>query len=199
MSPLLKIIQDFEFLSGGTIDFYNKHKKTILSYLMGIDRSQEAYETFREYLFTLFADLPFNMTVILNLNDKYMSLYYKYIDKLLSKLSSSIDKDKFLNTLLDIYEKGRQSDAVLVIQMDVFFLLRLFITFDQKKLVRGPLGCRDSQYLEIKNAIVYGGGYHIDIYNDFFQLYFQVKPEIFIKQDASNKCINFDQPFDFFS
>ena len=89
-------------------------------------------------------------------------------------------------------------DIIFDIEMDLYFLLRLFIIFDEKKMNRGPVYCRDLKYKEIKNAIVYAGAYHIDIYLLFLKQYFGIEPEINIQNDSDNKCLEFEKPFDFF-
>ena len=83
-------------------------------------------------------------------------------------MNQIIDLNKFMKILLDIYIEMSTiyPSIILDVPMDVYFLSRLFIIFDDKKLNRGPLGCRDEKYIEIKNAIVYGGGLHIDVYTE---------------------------------
>jgi hypothetical protein len=138
--------------------------------------------------------------------DDYMSIYYKHIDKELLKMDPLIDTNKFLSTLLEIYLNWPNStDIVLItdVPMDLYFLSRLFIKFDEKKMNRGPVGCRDPQYTEIKNAIVCGGSIHTDIYEKFLMSYFKKEPDIYIYiyiyKEYADKYIEFDQPFDFFS
>ena len=178
----------------------DERKKIIFSYLLGIGRNQKARTTFNYYVSNL-AEVS-GMTHPLPWEDfnKHMTLYYKKIDKELSKMNPNIDKDKFLKILFDIYiEKSIAEPSIIVtVPMDVYFLSRLFIIFDDKKLNRGPLGCRDLKYMEIKNTIVYGGGSHIKIYVEFLRRYFEVAPKISINQPYTNKCIKLDPPFDFF-
>ena len=84
-------------------------------------------------------------------------------------------------------------------QQDLYFLLRLFINFDEEKMQKGPVGCRDVKYGEIKNAIFYGGRHHTRIYVEFLRKYFKVEPSIQIMGEAEcMKCIELDRPFDFF-
>ena len=101
---------------------------------------------------------------------------WKIIDKELAKMDKSIDKTKMLETLLDAYMKMQNIYPyfVLIMQipMDIYFLSRLFIKFDKRKMkTRGPESCRSAKYRQIKNAIMYGGAAHIMIYVTFFNLY----------------------------
>ena len=63
---------------------------------------------------------------------------------------------------------------------------------------RGPIGCRSSQYREIKNIIIYGGGDHMTTYKTFLNKYFLVDPSISYDIDPS-QCIKLFEPFDFFA
>jgi hypothetical protein len=119
-----------------------------------------------------------------------MTQYYKNIDKEFEKAKRNINKERFLTTLVDIYLNS--SDLInqiihSVMSMDVYFLLRLFVVFDEKKMKRGPIGCHDLEYMEMKNVIVYAGGSHIDTYEEFLAKYFKVKPQIKINQENQDR------------
>ena len=189
-------------------DNFQKHREIIYSYILGIDRSENAEREFYNYLADLRGQSGMwtpnkdGKVIFYDNSDakKYFKKFFENIDKEASKLNPNINKKKFFDILLDIFvtESITRPIMILDVPMDVYFLLRLFIVFDEKKLYRGPVGCRDSEYVEIKNAIVYGGSAHTDIYSLFLQKYFEVEPQIFVEQDAENKCINFESPFDFF-
>jgi hypothetical protein len=174
------------------------NKKTLYSYLLGIDKNDMTEAVFHDFIFELYQlmGVPINYRGL----KEYMELYFQKIDKELAKMHHSIDKDEFLNTLLEIYlEPNKSPMNIIGITMDIYFLSRLFIVFDQNKMNRGPVGCRNSQYQQIKNAIVYAGALHIDIYSEFLKKYFTVDPKIDIKQPYNNQCIKLDPPFDFFA
>ena len=139
---------------------------------------------------------------------KLMKIYHQLIEKEVSKLLPYIDKDKFFGTLIDSYFEpilsGKidwvdgVSDAFIMIYMDVYVLSRLFMSFDVSKMERGPIGCRSSQYREIKNVIIYGGADHITLYKTFFNKYFSVDPSISYDTQP-RQCIELSEPFDFFA
>ena len=116
-------------------------------------------------------------------------------------MDRNIDSVRFFNVLLDVYMSIEYDSFLItlgVVQLDVYFLLRLFITFDEKKMERGPSGCQNSRYRQIKNAIFYGGAGHVDIYKDFFHRFFGKSPSISTVSQTNTKCLTFDEPFDFF-
>ena len=80
---------------------------------------------------------------------RLMGWYYGKLDKELSKMDKAIDRERFFSILLDVYMS--QDPEILnfmlgSIQQDVYFLLRLFMVFDEGKMERGPPGCQNSKY-----------------------------------------------------
>jgi hypothetical protein len=177
-------------------------RKQIALYMLGIDRSPSN----RQPLLELLNEISQNL---LQENfahedfDKYMKRYFHSLDKEVSKLDPQIDKNLFLETLVDSYSYSVKNLLFLLdLPMDVYFLTRLFIIFDEKKMTRGPLYCRGLEHQKIKNAIMYSGSSHTDVYVEFFRKYFGLEPTISINQQnqsGNNKCIKFAHGFDFFS
>lgn len=71
----------------------------------------------------------------------------------------------------------------------------MFMSYDISKSQRGPEKCRGLN--ENKYIIVYGGGFHAEIYNRVIKRYFGIKSMVSGRVDGS-PCIIFDEPFDFF-
>jgi hypothetical protein len=88
--------------------------------------------------------------------------------------------------------------SLIDLPMDIYLLSRLFIIFDKKKMNRGPIGCRDQKYREIKNAIVYIGDMHTKFCTRSFSKDFEVNPKIEIINGIYNKCVELEEPFDVF-
>jgi hypothetical protein len=192
-----------EFYKAGKIaqQFFDSNyqlKVTIYKYILGLDRTSGARIVFETYLDTMsqILEQPWDKQALTS----YMELYYNLIDNETKKMSSVVSKSKFFKVLLQIYLDS-QSDidsTAFIIPQDVYFLLRLFMRFDKAKLNRGPAGCQAETNYKVQNAIVYGGGHHIKIYERFIRRYFGIQPNISIANNYDNKCIQFSNPFDFF-
>lgn len=125
---------------------------------------------------------------------------YKLINKELSKLDESINKEKFIKTMIDMRIQNSRSErfhGLHNIVMDVYTLTRLFIKFDKNKMHRGPKACQNQKYQTVKNAIIYGGAGHIMVYISFFRTFFNKSADILIGSKIKD-CIELDKPFDFF-
>ncbi len=131
-------------------------------------------------------------------DETYLNNYNKMVWKILAKEIEklTLDGNKFITTLYSLYEY--KFEHILMTTMDVYFIARLFSKFDLAKMERSPVGCRNHRYGEIKNAVIYAGAGHIDIYNRFIQKYFDLKPSISISPEGKNQCMIFDRPFDYF-
>ena len=96
-------------------------------------------------------------------NTKYI------IERQLSK--SLLTKTDFIKNA-DIWFSGRQKYKHILhftaqmFLMDVYSLSRMFATFDESKLNRGPIKCRDTLY-KIPRNIVFGGSLHTESYRKF--------------------------------
>jgi hypothetical protein len=169
----------------------NFNKKNIISYILGIDTSEFNKDYYLEFLSAINKFLGANF-IISNKN----KFPFKIIDKELSKMNKSIDKHAFIQTLYKLYIKQTLIHALSTIFMDIYVLSRLFITFDKLKMSRGPRACQ--KYIEPKNVIIYGGRDHIDVYANFFERFFKIKPIINIVNSTKNQCITLPKSFDFF-
>ena len=196
---------DLKYTQLGSTD----HERKILSYVINLDHSQSSQELYEQYMRDLLSELKQEMEESMAVSEeysynknkdvRYLKQFHSRINKEMSKMDPSIDKKKFLETVLDVYlddESMSLGDRIFLIPMDLYVLTRLFIHFDEEKMTRGPLGCRNNSM--IKNAIIYGGQDHIDNYAEFIRRFYDIEPEIDIELDREKKCIEFSEPFDFF-
>lgn len=175
---------------------HEQNKKSMLSYLLNIDTSKHAKLAYRNYI-KFMLNLVGHQLNILDVDemDEWESRYFKYINKGLSKLDENIDKQRFLNVLLDIYMKEFDIyTSLLNIPMDLYCLLRLFIKFDQSKVSNRQI----CDKLSVNNVIIYTGDNHAKIYRLFLEKYFNVLPVLSI-QNNQNQCILLDEKFDLFT
>ncbi len=176
-----------------------KEFKILLEYVLGMNREVDAQFAYESLMLQLSKKI--STLFSLSKSRQYMTIYWKLIDKETAKLDPRIDRTKFFQILLDIYfKRGTQKllNSLFIIPQDVYFLLRLFIRFDTKKMSRGPALCQSQDNQQIKNGIFHGGGAHTKIYIEFIQQYFNTSPLINIVQDINNQCITLSEPFDFF-
>ncbi len=193
-----QILINLKKKSGKIEKKYWEKRDKLYKYMLGIDRNKSIMLLYKNYI----NDIAESIGIAYNFDefDQYMKIYYSIIDKEMSKMNPIIDKDKFLMVLLNIYmDKPHLWGPLHIMPQDIYFLSRLFIIFDQKKIQRGPIGCRDPNYRQIKNVIFHGGSNHTDIYISFLKQYFMLEPSIYIKTESREKCIQFPKPFDFFS
>jgi len=135
------------------------------------------------------------------LNTKYI------IERQLSK--SLLTKTLFIENA-DIWFSGRQKYKHILhftaqmFLMDVYSLSRMFATFDESKLNRGPIKCRDALYRIPRNIVFYGGSLHIESYRKFLdRLDITKSKDNFIRsENPGKKYISFNKihknGFDFF-
>lgn len=195
---------------------YVDDERTILSYVIGVDLSQSSQEIYEQYMISLSENLKEQASQIYYGIDLdpftydhkrdflYMKNLHNKINKEVEKMDTSIDRKEFLETLLNVYldHQGLSlGEKIFLIPMDLYLLTRLFINFDQAKMNRGPPGCHQNKI--IKNAIIYAGWDHTDIYDAFIAEFFGVYPEIEVDlqmgKKSQSQCIKFLQPFDFFA
>lgn len=125
------------------------------------------------------------------------------INKELNKLDPRINRVEFLETLCNVerYVGKPTYNGLLTLPMDTYLLLRLFTSFDKSKMSRGPRYCQDDYYSTPRHIIVYVGGMHVIIYNEFIKSFFNTQPEISISSDMETKyssCITLSKPLMFF-
>jgi hypothetical protein len=175
--------------------YYNMNYSLMLKYVLGLDMSKESKEMYFNYIRDLYA----GVNISYNVSDiyKYISLFQFKINKELEK--STLNKNKFLETMFHIYYNLIQTRGsihllliFLCIPMDLYTLSRIFIQFDPTKMKRGPELCKQTN--ELNTVIIYGGADHIEIYNMFLQLYFELEPSISIENNKA-QCIEFASPF----
>jgi hypothetical protein len=110
---------------------------------------------------------------------KYLDAYFKIIHKQIQKLDKRINPKLFLTTLKNVYMSYDYRGFirhVAHLPQDLYTLLRMFAQFDEHKIQRGPLGCRDTKYQWSKNIIVYTGIEHTVVYHDFLNVFGHVEP-----------------------
>jgi hypothetical protein len=96
--------------------------------------------------------------------------------------------------------------------MDVLAFTRIFEIFEKDKMIRGPLKCRDHGYSQMKNVIYHGGALHSLSFTYTLLKLTEVVPNMYVNNypleligklrdgiDFTDACIEFDEPFDFFS
>ena len=127
-----------------------------------------------------------NQTSNFDQDDQYMKTYFRIINKEKKKLSQGIDQEQFMKTLLNI-EVDNVTDntgislyvELLLVTLDLYLLLRLFIQFDLSKMSRGPTHCRSDTYSVPRNVIACTGGHHSLIFIKFFKQFFhQADPKV---------------------
>lgn len=203
------------------LEFKSKdNMKIILGCLMGCNRNIMAQKMFYAFTMQLFisieqyndakgiSEMPYDMDSWVVEKLEEINAYIRKLDTLVNKeISKSlpyIKKDKFCETLLSVYMEyiGENWDkfihALIMLPMDIYLLLRLFIKYEPSKMSRGPAGCRSELYGENKNVIIYTGGLHTDIYRHFLSKYFTVTPTI-SQNRSPDQCIELSTPFDFFA
>jgi hypothetical protein len=128
-------------------------------------------------------------------------LKFDLIDKQFSKLDPIINKTKFQNCFVKICltdDDGEmiedRSEVFIKFIMDIYTLPRIFSKFNEKKMNRGPELCRKDN--EIKNVIVYTGGAHSVFYFRFIKEYFNINPEIDIRNEYF-QCIKLQKSFNY--
>jgi hypothetical protein len=178
-------------------------KDNICRYLVGINPTYEdEFITFinkiqdehPEVISLKFENKNVDRQTIIKFYMDYNSRASKAIIKEMSKLPASIDKNKFISTLIGIYDELNISGHGFdMIQMDAYFLARLFMEYDTKKLPRGPQKCPNMN----KNCIFYGGAFHAMVYRRFFEKFFGSSINILKNKRPEEDCVTFMMPFNY--
>ena len=174
---------------------YEAHKVRILSYLLTIDKSGYAKTTYHAHMELLFELYGREFNTI---NAEVIEMkYFTSVEKELKKMDPAIsdNKQRFLYTLLSIYLQQDMFIGLMLPPMDLYFLSRLFIKFDESKMDRSVKGCQNSNV--IKNAIVYTGAGHTQIYRSFFEKFFNVQPTLVVGAGKTSQCLKLHQ-FNYF-
>ena len=180
--------------------YFYDHRQQIFDYAFGYNEDGCYYNVFLtligDQIKHQFDDNAFDVED----SNKFRQTYLKYIKKQQSKTNNA---SFILSTLYEVYMESNEPILKLIfnIPMELYFLHRFFIIFDEKKLERGPKACWDRQFKKIINSIIYVGDAHAQIYKQFFLKLSRglIRPDIDIVNDYSNKCIQLNQPFDFFA
>ena len=174
---------------------WNRRNKIeiLLKYYIGLDRKYFAKKTFSEYCkdYAKAVDEPIKTYKI----DLEVKRIWKLIDKELSK--TTLDKNKFFEIMLPIAIENVPISMIGSSIVDIYVLLRLFIKFNENKMIRGPNMCQSNQIVE--NAIIYAGDYHIQDYVSFFHNYFGIDPYISYPSKNDTQCLHLSKPFDYFA
>ena len=146
----------------------------------------------------------------------YIKWFHLMINKRFEKLDPQLNKDQFLETLINVYlsiflgkaqylSVSQKWDGCYVAPQDLYMLLRIFTVFQEShgKLERSPLGCRDQKWMKMKKVIVYVGAGHLPTLAQFLSQLFKTKPTWSQYETTSfiggnNNCVNLPQTFDFF-
>lgn len=168
----------------------------ILEYYSG------ATDKYSNYYNAYLNNLIKNTDIILPNYIIYRQEYLKLVDKMIKKTSFGLDgKTHFFKVLLSCYKNDNATNLyhnLISILMDVYFLLRYLHSYDEEKVNRGPLHCRDKKFLTHEKSIIYSGNRHSIVYTLFFIRWFKIEPEIAIFQESDNQCIKLPQEFDLF-
>jgi len=179
-------------------NYYKKNKVSILSYILSIDRSIYARSAYHYMLSSLLS--MYGQELDKEMNSNLEEQYFSSIDKEMNKIDEDTihNKRRFLYTLLDIYLPQNMFIAMMVVPMDLYLLLRLFVKFDENKIHResNPKGCILSKI--VKDAIVYTGSAHSRTYRVFLEKYFNASPSLVIGAGSKSQCLKLND-FDFFS
>jgi hypothetical protein len=161
--------------------------------MMTLDTSEKAKKMFMDYAELLYRKV-FGVTKHI---EAYMDQYFFLVRKELSKLT--LPTEEFLDTLYNVFiayaaTTAKKQSVLNNCLMDVYTLARMFMAFDPKKMQRGPEGCRDALFREMKHIIFYGGTTHARIYDMFFKSYFKATPSVY-SDTPKSKCFEGDITF----
>jgi len=166
-------------------------KTQLIGYLLGLNNNISLMSEYAHDLLPSLAGIPEKLIA-------YRAIFLQLMEEYFVKTTTSLDKPKFLKTILDIFINQKFLHyALICLPMDVYCLLRVFVTYKSDKLPMGPTGCVSNEYH--KNIIIYGGFDHIQTYILFIKKYFQIQPiDYSQKMDIYNQFIDFKEPFRFF-
>lgn len=177
-----------------------KNVEEILTFLVyGWERiySQEE-NAYWEFLSSLYKRL-FNKSFYSSrlYTPEYMNIFQDIIRKEIKKLS---DRQKFLDLFFQLKLKTLLGDSLQFLKeltnipMDLYTLIRMFVVFDESKMERSPIGCRET--MTPVNIIFEGGTHHCKFYTQFIDTYCEVEPDILI--ESKENSIKLEETFDFF-
>ena len=182
-------------ISNNDMKYFNRKWDTItkkdklIKYYLGFDLTLK--DLFIEYCqdCAKIANIKLDLDQIRN----EIQIVWGLISKRLSK--TTLDTNRFFSTILPILARESSADCIQTAIMDVYTILRIFTRFQITNIERGPLKCYQK---EISNVIIYAGNFHIQVYVQFFQDYFEIKPLINHPNQNDTQCIQLEKPFDYF-
>lgn len=153
-------------------DKYSKKYSDIISYIMGYNRSNINKLLIKEFEYDLLNNLS-NYYQLIEFGDYnidlYMDDFFKLIDNEKLKIKN-FDEFKFYSILEEIYYNLYQKYDLLFslrpIPMDIYFLLKFLANYS------------DDIFNSI--TIVYTGYHHSEIYIEFLNKWFSIKPDNYI-------------------
>lgn len=168
-----------------------RHGSIARAYYVGFDRSDEARSYFEAFLDLLL--LP-NATI--------KQVIFDEVQATQAVLAKQLQKSRMpSDTLRDVLAAYPVTAvwSVVAAGMDVYFLARLFTTFEQHKMQRGPALCQNPLFGEVRNAIVYCGAAHGRFYRFFLAHVFGAQPTLEVEVGEDQQCIVLPRDFDFFA
>ena len=176
----------------------------IAKYLIGIDTTPQNKTHYHNFVIDIAKSGHIEHRYYQERDDAFLHAIHKEIHKRLNKLDPRINGKEFVNSIIETfteeintinpYETLRDLTDII---MNTYTLLRLFTHFDQSKS-HGPIGC---QNMDIKNCVIYSGSAHTLFFSQFIRLLGSYdSPDIgeYHDVDDDDKCIIFEEPFDFF-
>lgn len=134
--------------------------------------------------------------------EKHALALRRILGKAFRKARAHIDRRRLLAEMVEVYAEDPAfpviAQVLLICDMDVYCLLRIFETYDAEKMYRGPVACGGNRYRENRNVIVYSGSWHTTVYSRLFSRYFGSEPTLTREATPAAQYVVFDGPFDFF-
>ena len=153
-------------------------------------------------IFKVFQELGMIDQDLVDSISPWEEIYFKVVNKELSKLDkSTISKKLLISNLSNAYRHMAETlletgdpyweifGLLTLIPIDIYNLSRMFVLFDDKPndICNKPT---------VDNIIIFTGSVHISVYEYFLNISFEMKPEIFSSNESKhNLClpvVNFD-------
>lgn len=211
ISPALLI---YVKLSHMTSEEFDETSDTIYKYLLTLDMSQYAVDTFDHYIRSGFSQLEDtyldieHMTEVFENYPSYMKKYFEIIQKELSKLPPDVDRSYFLQTFFNVYKEHYGSIDLITgaahLPQDLYVMIRIFIQFKEVRRISSSSACHN--VMRPKNIIIFAGIEHTQLYKRFLEQILERKPllDIYSQRDPDSeaeedkKFVKLQHPFDMF-
>jgi hypothetical protein len=118
--------------------------------------------------------------------EKWGVIYAEMITRRISKLAHNYDrfKEAMYKTI-----QSNKTHILVRLPMDIYFLMRLFTRFHNKRMTDSSV-CKT----DIKNCIIYSGQAHSYFYIEFLNNYFGTEPD-YVSETFNYQCINLPTKF----